>query len=51
MSTEQRGTLDAIHGLPLPAAAYAMSPYADLTLAGTNESRSAPRIRRSRLSN
>jgi acetyl esterase/lipase len=23
------------HGLPLPAAAYAMSPYADLTLAGT----------------
>jgi len=24
------------HGLPLPAAAYAMSPYADLTLAGTS---------------
>ena len=23
------------HGLPLPAAAFAMSPYADLTLAGT----------------
>ena len=23
------------HGLPLPAAAYVMSPYADLTLAGT----------------
>src|SRR5439155_25402255 len=23
------------HGLPLPAAAYLMSPYADLTLAGT----------------
>jgi len=22
------------HGLPLPAAAYVMSPYADLTLAG-----------------
>ena len=22
------------HGLPLPAAAYLMSPYADLTLAG-----------------
>ena len=24
------------HGLPLPAAAFAMSPYADLTLAGTS---------------
>jgi monoterpene epsilon-lactone hydrolase len=24
------------HGLPLPAAAYVMSPYADLTLAGTS---------------
>ncbi|MGW3285293.1 alpha/beta hydrolase [Streptomyces sp. NPDC001002] len=24
------------HGLPLPAATYAMSPYADLTLAGTS---------------
>jgi monoterpene epsilon-lactone hydrolase len=24
------------HGLPMPAAAYAMSPYADLTLAGTS---------------
>ena len=23
------------HGLPLPAAAFVMSPYADLTLAGT----------------
>jgi monoterpene epsilon-lactone hydrolase len=30
------------HGLPLPAAAYAMSPYADLTLAGTSiESKAA----------
>ena len=38
MSTEQRraGRSARDHGLPLPAAAFVMSPYADLTVSGTS---------------
>ena len=37
------------HGLPLPAAAFAMSPYADLTLAGaTRSSWTTPSVSRRR---
>ena len=40
------------HGLPLPAAAYLMSPYADLTLAGTTmdtKSKADPLLSRANL--